>query len=175
MCPQELVSGLKKLRRIEETLPNSSALPCTPVFSFALWALLLKLASSCFYHCHKTAIKSQLLSRWTLEMRIFETLAIYVAPDFKNYIYGNIYVYILNSIYIITKHYVTRGLCWFCSDRFICSYKWIHSLQWFNSWLGFGLPSPPCWLFILVIVHREALTQWDFLQRGLCVCVSEWM
>lgn len=42
-------------------------------------------------------------------MRILETLATHVAPDFLNYIYiyGNIYAYILNSMYVITEHYVT--------------------------------------------------------------------
>lgn len=42
-------------------------------------------------------------------MRNLETLATYVVSDFFYYI-GNIYVYILNSLYVITEHYVP-GLC----------------------------------------------------------------
>lgn len=82
---------------------------------------------------------------------------------FLLYMYGNIYVYILNSICMITEHYVTWGLCWFCSDRVICCHKWTHSLQWFGSHLGIGLPPPPCSLFTLVVVCKKALGQWDFL------------
>lgn len=44
-------------------------------------------------------------------MRTLETLATSVASDFFYYI-GNIYVYVLNSVYVITEHYVP----WVCVD-----------------------------------------------------------
>lgn len=47
-------------------------------------------------------------------MRTLETLATSVASDFFYYI-GNIYVYILNSLYVITEHYVP----WVCVDSVI--------------------------------------------------------
>lgn len=39
-------------------------------------------------------------------MRNLETLAKYVVSDFFFYYIGDIYVYILNSLYVITEHYV---------------------------------------------------------------------
>ena len=73
------------------------------------------------------------------------------------YYIGNIYVYILNSTYVITEHYMTWGLCWFCSTRVISCHRWTHSVQWFNSYLGIGLSPPPCWLFTHVVLWKEAL------------------
>lgn len=56
---------------------------------------------------------------------------------------GSIYVYILNSMYVITEYSVTWSLYWFCPDGVLCCHKRTHRLQWLNSQLEIGfLPCP---------------------------------
>ena len=73
--------------------------------------------------------------------------------------YGNIYVYILNSMYVIPEHYMT----WVCvNSALTVLYAVINGpivcSDLFPSW-EFGLPPSPCYLLTLVIVCKEALGQ----------------
>lgn len=81
-------------------------------------------------------------------------------------------MYILNSIYEITKHGVTWALRWFCSDRAMGCPKWTLSLQRFNSWLGIVPPSPT-----LSIYTRDCVweTRTESFSSAHSVCVSERM
>ena len=150
MCPQELVLGLKRPRRIKEAFLNSPH-RCppqisAPLFSFlALWALLLKPASSCFCHCHRWASTASCFpgecwrgeSSRLLRHTLLPIFFLILCPC------GSIYVYILNSMYVITKYYVTWALSSLCPDGVLCCHKQTHRLQWFNSQLEIGFPPFP--------------------------------
>lgn len=100
MCVSRTCLGSEEAEKSKGNILNSfqcSPLPpeiSAPLFShLAFEHFFLKPASSCFYHCHNWASKSQLLSRWMWKMRILETLATYVVPDFYYYICMEIYMY----------------------------------------------------------------------------------
>lgn len=136
MCPQELVLGLKKPRRIKETFLSS--FQCSPVprkkclhpFSplpfehFYLNPLLVAFITATPGPSRASCFPDECW-RWE-SLKLWQHMLLQI---FLLCMYGNIYVYILNSIYMITEHYVTWGLCWFCSDRGLCCHKWTHSLQ----------------------------------------------
>lgn len=111
---------------------------------------------------------------WLLKMRILETLATSVAPDFFIiYVWKYICRHFKFHVCII-RHCVTWALCGLCSDRVLRCPEWTQSPQWFNSQLGVGLPSSPRSWFALVIVCKEAPSQWgplpsvDSVREGMC-------
>lgn len=114
MYPQELTLGLEKPRRVKETFstPFIVPLPPTPQISALLFSHLpyehfyLNLLLVAFITATTGPSRASCFpDRWMWKMRILETSATYVASDFFYYI-GNIYVHILNFIYVITEHYV---------------------------------------------------------------------
>lgn len=154
--------GSEKAEENKESIAQLFSIPLPhllnslyPCFLTCPWALLLQPASNCFYHCHKPAIKSQLLSRWMWKMSILQTLATRVVP-FLTYIYGNIYAYIFNSIYLITELWplvcidsALTGLFAVINGSMLCS-------DLIPSW---ELAVSLMLIIILVIVCKEALSE----------------
>lgn len=148
MCPQELVLGLKRSRRIKEAFLNSP--PPAPHTD-----LCTRFSSLPFEHFYLNLllVASVTATAGPAPPAAFQVSAGEENPwDFCDIrcsrfflllcMCGSIYVYILNSMYVITEYYVTWSLYWFFPDGVLCCDKGTHRLQWFNSQLEIGFP--PC-------------------------------